>query len=145
MVYQDAYEVANEYVPGARLRAQDFLELLNRFRSSYLKSICYNERIASNRSPDSVRNEMLNGLREYLSAMQNRPELKDHSDPGVSSYVCTKLTDMWRADDSLCSLYDTILLYCQTCNRDLKTTMIHVAEYRSLNKLFHKERRRSQQ
>lgn len=144
ITYQDAYKVLEEYVLNTPISEPTFTELRDSFREGYLVSKQLRELMATHRNPNSVRNDFLRELNEYLIAIQNRNEMRD-SDPDTngSGYVPTKIGEIWHSSKSFRSLYRSVQEYCTLRQKNFTTIAIHIAEYRSLYQLYNRIRKQA--
>lgn len=141
-IYQDAYKVLEQYVLKTPISELTFMELQTDFRKDYLTSKQFGQLMITNRSPNSVRKEFLRELNDYLIAIQNRSEMRDSdSDTKVSGYVPTTIGEIWHSNKSLRSLYKSVQSYCMFRQKNFTTIAIHIAEYRSLYKLYQRIRK----
>lgn len=140
--YQDANNILQKYVLSTPISEQTFKELQAAFRQNYLASRQYHESIATHRNPDAVKNELLRELNDYLIAIQNRKEMRDNNpDTHSSAPISTTLAEMWRKDKSLRSLYRTTQAFCFQRQINFTTVAIHIAEYRTLYRLYNRIRK----
>lgn len=142
ITYRDASKVLERYVVSTPISEQTFKELQAAFREDYLASRQYYESIDSHRSPNSVKNELLRELNDYLIAIQNRNEMRDSvPETNASAPVSTTLAEMWHKDRSFRSLYKTMQAFCLLRQRNFTIIAIHIAEYRALYVLYNRIRK----
>ncbi len=145
IVYSDAYKELEKYVLTTPISERTFEELQAHFREGYLASKQLLELITTHRSPNSVRNEFLRELNEYLISIQNRNEMKDIGlYTNSSSFAPTRIAEIWRSNKSLRSLYRSIQYYCKVRQKNFTTIAIHIAEYRSLYRLYNRVRKNAE-
>lgn len=135
--YQDAYKVLEQYLITTPISELTFKELQINFRENYLASKQFSQLMITHRSPNSVTEELLYELNSYLIAIQNRIEMRD-TDPNtkLSGYLPTMIGEIWLSNKPLKSLYISVQTYCRLRQKNFTTIAIHLAEYRSLYKLF---------
>ncbi len=137
MVYSDAYAILQNIEAGETITEEFFNQLQIQIRNNYLEAKDYHNRLAIHRRPIELKNEILNDLRPYFHVIQDRAEMRDHDEERKSSgYVPTKVGDLWRADKRIKSLYNAVKAYCDLRNKDFNTIAVHIAEYRSLTKMY---------
>lgn len=132
---KDAYEILRKGVTLEPVDESHFYRLIRDFRRSYLDSQNYEERLLLHRCPNEFRGEVLRDLDSYLQKMHQREEMRDiHGN--TAGYTSTSISEIWKADKRLKSLYNATKKYCEIRDRDCNIIAVHVAEYRALRKLF---------
>lgn len=137
MVYSDAYAILQN-IDACETISEDFFNRLQiQIRNNYLEAKDYHNRLEIHRHPIELKNEILNDLRTYFQEIQNRADMRDiNEERKISGYVPTKVGDIWRADKRLRSLYNAVKAYCELRSKDFNTIAVHIAEYRSLTKMY---------
>lgn len=119
-----------------QIQPEVFYQLIKEFRTSYLISKNYYERLEIHRHPIEVKNEVLQELYSYLLQIQGREEMRHFDIENKSSgHVPTKVMDIWRSDKRIKSLYNATRKYCEITGKNLNIIATHIAEYRAMNKV----------
>lgn len=134
---KDAYEILGRAAIPEPVDEDRFCQLIGDFRRSYLDSQNYEERLLLHRRPNEFKGEIIRDLGDYLQKMHQREEMRDTYGK-TAGYVVGTISEIWKADKRLKSLYDAIKKYCEIRERDFDIIAVHVAEYRALQKLFFK-------
>lgn len=132
----DAYKILEKEINPESIDENYFTGLKARFRSDYLASKNYYERIDLHRNPNAVKSEVLNELYEYLKRIDTREELRDIDlEKNATGYVSSKVKEIWEADKRLNTDLDAIKKYCINKPAPLNIIAVHLAELFSLREL----------
>jgi hypothetical protein len=136
----DAYQYLKEMENGTLISEDQFYKAIKEFQRAILEKEDYEGRLQRHRVPEEVNNDVLQKLYTYDNAIQQRPELQ-HIDNNNYTFVTSVITQLWKADKYLKTLYRTAQHYCEKENKDFNTIAIHVAEFRATVRLEAKIRR----
>ncbi len=133
--FWNAYDVL-KVLKISPLPASYFSQLLVEFRNSYLDSKNYSYRRSKHRNPVEVDQEILSELLTNLQHIQNRPSLlaiDEIKKAGIR--LPAAIIETWQSDKNIRSLYDAVLKYNNNRFKEFNSLAVHIAEYRSLDKL----------
>lgn len=133
----NAYEKLKNIDAAQPIDENLFLQLIEEFQTAYLTDQQYEERLKLHRNPIEVKNEIYRELCSYSLKIQSREEMRDIEE-NCSSYVPTKINEIWMANNQLPSLYYAIVEYCKINSKDLLVIAVHMAEYKAIIELIGK-------
>ncbi len=135
--FKDAYELSKELSNTTVIDAVLFDKLKIDFKTDFLKSINYEERLEQSRVPKEYKHSITRKLNDYLLKIQQREEMREY-DPEENShgYVPARVNRIWDGDKRLKNIFEAIGIYCVGRGRDLEITAVHMAEYLALQELY---------
>lgn len=137
MAYRNAYTILEKIGRKNRITEEQFNRLQVEIRNDYLADKDYHNRLAIHRRPIEFKNEIIHELLHYFQEIQQRPEMRDHDELKESSgYVPSKVSEIWKTDRRLKSLYNAVKAYSELRGKNFNTMAVHIAEYRTLTRLY---------
>lgn len=137
--YKNAYE-AYRLDSNYPISETAFYALITDFQKSFLSSVKYPGGLNKHRKPLEFLGAILHKLHEHDQKIQARRELKDYNkETETVRGIPASIIDIKNADRDL-SLYKSICIFCEQRKVHLNTTLVHLAEYRAINRLIRKIR-----
>jgi len=134
-----AYQFLEKKELDEHLSEPEFSKLILEFRNSFLSERNFYQRLKIHRNPNELINEMLQEAYETISRIQCREEMRDveiKEEKTIGGYVNSRITEIWKADKRLKSLYNATIAYCKLAEKSFTIIGAHVAEFRGVGKVI---------
>ncbi len=134
-----AYNIIEKSDPDTHLGEKEFYDLIKDFQREFFLEIDFKERLSYTREPIAYINGVIREVQERDLKIQYRPEMKHHDTAkNYVGFVNSEITQAWRDDKRLKSLYNSTTRYCFLNKKDFFSIAVHVAEFRAMTKLSRK-------